>query len=267
LVNRNSGIFAGIFMASILLGGCNQGAQAPASNNGVTEYTAILASIEAMRRDVRDMRGDIAGLKQEVGALKTVAPAQAAAAPSGPNVSEVQLGGDSPVLGADSAKVAIVEFTDYECPFCVRFDRQVLPRLKSSYLDSGKVKLITRDMPLEFHTHAASAALAAHCANTQGGYAAMRTGIFSNSQSLGMDLYRKLATDNKLDVKALEKCMQDPALADKIRKDAGYASTLGVTGTPTFFIGKLEGDKVVDVKGLVGALPYESFAAVIDRML
>lgn len=261
---------AGILATALFLGACNPGTNASVSSNGVSEYTAILASIEAMRRDVRDLRSDIAVLRQDVNSIK-MAPAPAAAAapsaPKAPAVHEVLLDDDDPVVGAEGAGLAIVEFSDYECPFCVRFNQQTLPRLKQNYIDTGKVRFITRDMPLVFHSNATSAALAANCAAAQGAYEAMRAGIYANTQSLGQDLYRKIAGDSKLDMTALERCMQDSASAEEIRKDASYAASLGITGTPTFYIGRVDGNKLVDVKGLVGALPYESFAAVIDPML
>jgi protein-disulfide isomerase len=262
--------FIGMLGMAVALSACDRDRDNPPPNNGVSEYTAILAGIDAMRREMHEMRGDIAALKQDIDKLRTQPPPAQAAAPAAPpvpRVSELQLDNDDPAIGSKDAGLAIVEFTDYECPFCTRFDQQTLPRLKASYIDTGKVRLITRDMPLVFHSNAAGAALAANCAAEQNGYQAMRTGLFSNTQSLGQALFRKLATDNKLDVAALETCMQDPARADEIRKDARYAASLGVTGTPTFFIGRVKGDKVVDVKSLVGALPFESFATVIDSML
>lgn len=249
---------------------CDGGPNGPTPTGGVTEYTAILAGIEAMRREMHELRGDLTVLKQDIDRLRTApAPAQAAApaAPPALQAKEIRLDDDDPAIGTADAGLAIVEFSDYECPFCVRFNQQTLPRLKASYIDTGKVRLITRDMPLGFHANAAGAALAANCAADQHAYEAMRAGIFANTQSLGQALYQKLATDNHLDVAALENCMQDTARLEELRKDAGYAASLGITGTPTFFIGRLEGDRVVDARSLVGAQPFESFAAVIDSML
>ncbi len=253
----------------LLLVGCSV---APRTESGghVTEYTAILATLEAARREIRDLSGDVAELRKEIAGVRagTGAVAQVPpAAPPAPVVTEVRLARTSVVLGSASAKLAIVEFTDYECPFCDRFNKSVLPQLKSNYIDKGTVKIISRNFPLAFHANARGAALAATCAADQGAYEAMRAGLFASHQALSPALYTKLAGDSRLDMTRFELCIKDAANAQRIQDDVDYAGSLGVSGTPSFFIGRIQGDKLVDVVPLVGALPYESFSAAIDPML
>jgi protein-disulfide isomerase len=266
-----SGLMGMLLVATIgvLLAGCSVAPQAE-SGGKVTEYTAILATLEASRREIRELSGDIAELRKEIAGIRsgTGVVAQAPApAPLPPAVTEVRLTKTSAVLGSASAQLAIVEFTDYECPFCERFNTSVLPLLKSNYLDKGTVKIISRNFPLAFHANARGAALAATCAAEQGAYAAMRAGLFAAHQALRPELYTKLAGDSGLDMTRFAACTNDAANARRIQDDFDYASSLGVSGTPSFFIGRIAGDKLVDVVPLVGALPYESFAAAIDSML
>jgi len=253
----------------LLLAGCTVTPRA-AAGGSVTEYTAILATLEATRREIRDLSGDVAELRKEIAGVRAGSGAVAQAppaAPPAPVVTEVRLARTSVVLGSANAKLAIVEFTDYECPFCDRFNKSVLPQLKSNYIDKGTVKIISRNFPLAFHANARGAALAATCAADQGAYEAMRAGLFASHQALSPALYTKLAGDSGLDMTRFELCIKDAANAQRIQDDIDYAGSLGVSGTPSFFIGRVEGDKLVGVVPLVGALPYESFAAVIDRLL
>lgn len=254
---------------------CDREPPAPAAERGgITEYTALLANMEAVRRDVHELSTAVAMLRQEVARLDTVAPSAPAPAAAPAPVAEpalvvdtMALDTDDPVLGSDEAGIAIVEFSDYECPFCARFNRGTLPELVRDYIDTGKVRLITRDLPLAFHPNAVDAALAVNCAGEQGAYEAVRAGVFDNQQTLGDALYRRLAEENGLDVAALETCMQDGARLVEIEKDAADAAALGITGTPSFLIGRLEGDRLVDIDTLVGARPYAAFAELIDAKL
>lgn len=170
-------------------------------------------------------------------------------------------------MGSDSATVAIVEFSDYQCPFCARFHSQAFPQLKTDYIDTGKVKLIARDYPLGFHTKAKEAAIAANCAADQGAYEKMRDGLYAGQSKLGPELYKQLAGDLKLDIGKFETCLALPANAQEVDDDMAYGETIGVTGTPSFFIGKIDGDQIVDARNLKGAQSAQAFTQVIDTML
>ncbi len=97
--------------------------------------------------------------------------------------------GKSPVLGDKNAKVTIIEFSDYECPFCGRHYQQTYPQIKKNYIDTGKVKMSFKDFPLSFHQSAQKAAEAARCAGDQGKYWEMHDKLYSNQESLGVDNY------------------------------------------------------------------------------
>jgi protein-disulfide isomerase len=166
---------------------------------------------------------------------------------------------DDAVKGDKSAKVTIVEFSDYQCPYCARFWSDTLPQIQKEYIDTGKVKLVFRDFPLEsIHPNALPAAIAAECVKEKGGdkaYYQYHDKLFANSQSL---------TDANLKswAKALgyniDSCLDSKKYQDEVRKDAKDGSSYGVQGTPAFFVnGKL----------LSGAQPFSAFKAAIDAEL
>lgn len=192
--------------------------------------------------------------------------------PAGPVKVSVD---DDPVLGDKNAKVTLIEFSDYECPFCKRHFEQVYPSIKKDYIDTGKVKLVYRDYPLPFHDPMATfEAGAANCAREQGGdsvYFKFHDEIFtktkSNGNGLTKDAVYQIASDlglNQVNVKA---CADSEKYADEIKKDVTDGGSAGVSGTPAFFIGKSNSSGTIDGTILVGAQPYENFKALIDAEL
>ena len=174
-----------------------------------------------------------------------------------------------PFKGAPNARVAIVEFSDYQCPFCARFERDTYPQLIKDYVDTGKVKYVWRDLPLEsIHPNAFRAAEAAHCAGEQGRFWEMHDVLFTNSTNLGADALPKHAETANLNTASFQQCLASGRHAAAIRQDMTDAGTLGVTATPSFLIGVVQPNGTVKVtKKLVGAQPYSEFKAAIDNEL
>lgn len=172
------------------------------------------------------------------------------------------------VLGKSDAPLTMVEFTDYQCPFCGRFEATTFPEIKKNFIDTGKMRLIVRDLPLEgLHPFAMKAAQAAHCASDQGKFWEMKDLLFKNQNKLDADSLAGYATkDLGLDADAFKKCMSDGKHLKEIGAEARYAQSLGITGTPTFIVGKTAGD-TVEGRVIVGAVPYDNFAAVINEAL
>lgn len=172
------------------------------------------------------------------------------------------------VLGKSDAPVTMVEFTDYQCPFCGRFEATTFPEIKKNYIDTGKLRLIVRDLPLEgLHPYAMKAAQAAHCAADQGKFWEMHDVLFKNQNKLDAgSLYGYATKDLGLNGSKFKKCMADGKHLKSIATEVSYAQSLGITGTPTFIIGKTTGD-TVEGRLVVGALPYANFAAVINDTL
>ena len=189
------------------------------------------------------------------GATGNVVAAPGAAAPS---VDAAKLPETDYVLGKKDAPVTMVEFSDYQCPFCGRLHAQVFPTLKSKYIDTGKVKYVFRDFPLSFHPEAEPAAIAANCAGEQGKYYEYSQKLFDNQASLGSGVYKQLASEVKLDTAKWETCLKDPKQKAEIAKDMQDGVAVGVQGTPATFInGQL----------ISGAQPLAAFEQAIEAEL
>ena len=215
---------------------------------------AILAELKAIR-----------ALLEKQAENNVPAAAAPAAAPVQPRVTLPDAEGHA-ALGARDAPVTIIEFTDLQCPYCARFSAQTFPELQKKYIDTGKVRFVTRDLPLVFHAQAVPAAVAARCAGDQGKYWEYRERLFAVQQDLGGAAYSKLAADMKLDAQAFAACRAAPGNKAAAEADRTAANALGITGTPTFLVGTVTngtftGDRVT------GAQPLSAFEAKIEPLL
>ena len=182
---------------------------------------------------------------------------------------------DDPVLGDKNTPVTIIEFSDYECPFCKRHFDETLPQLIKNYVDTGKVKIVYRDFPLSFHDPMATKeAVAANCAREQGGdkkYFEFHDEIFKRTISNGNGLNDKkiqtIAKELGLNTGKFTTCLADPAQTDEVKKDIADGTAAGASGTPTFVIGKTTSNGEIDGNLVVGAQPYAAFQAIIDPLL
>lgn len=178
---------------------------------------------------------------------------------------------DDPIFGNPNAPITIIEFSDFECPFCARFHIQTLPSLFEEYIDQGKVKLVFRDFPIQsIHQNALPAAVAANCANDQGKFKEMHDIIFENQNEWNkqetvdaLSTFSQYATSMQLDQESFESCLTSGKHIPEIKKDLDDGRDYGVSGTPGFFIGN---DEIGYVE-LKGAQPFESFKKVIDAQL
>lgn len=181
---------------------------------------------------------------------------------------------DAPLIGDENAPVTMVEFSDYECPFCKQYFTQTYPQLKKDYIDTGKMKVVFRNLPLSFHQNAHKEAEAALCARDQGGDAAywkFHDEVFTKTTSNGLGLalteLPNIATSVGIDGTVLQKCMDDGKFTKVVDDDLAYSATVGATATPTFFIGKSDSSGTIMGTPLIGAQPYSTFKATIDALL
>ncbi|MBD3584309.1 thioredoxin domain-containing protein [Salinimonas sp. HHU 13199] len=228
-----------------------------------------------------NLEEELSGLRQEVSALKeqlaTIASQvqdihNIAIESQRPNYRTVSTqkdfagNGNLAQLGDTTAQLAIVEFSDYQCPYCKHFVDTTFSRLKNDFIDKGKVIYITRDFPLSFHKKAKGAAVAANCSLQQDAYWPMRKQLFSNMKKLGEELYRTSAQQLSLDMTKFSECLEDQSVLAKVEQDIEYGTSLGIRGTPSFLIGKVEGNDLVTPKLLVGAQSYETLAALLNEL-
>jgi protein-disulfide isomerase len=163
---------------------------------------------------------------------------------------------NSYAIGPADAPITIVEFSDYECPFCRRWHNEVYEPLLAAY--PGKIRLVYRNLPLtSIHPDALAAAEAAMCAGEQDAYWSYHEKLFS-SESLGKAVYVQYAQDLSLNMKTFNACLSAHKYQRAIESDSDFAINLGVSSTPTFFINGL---------AVVGAQPLDVFKEVIDKEL
>jgi protein-disulfide isomerase len=170
--------------------------------------------------------------------------------------TNVDVAATDPALGAATAPVTIVEFSDFQCPFCQRAS-PTLKRLRETYGD--KVRVVWKDFPLtQIHPQAFKAAEAGHCAAEQGKFWEFHDRMFSNQQALQPDALKKYAADMGLDAAKFNACMDASKYAERVRDGVAAGTRLGVNSTPTLY---------VNGRMLQGAQPYETFAAIVDEEL
>ena len=169
------------------------------------------------------------------------------------------------MLGSKEAPLTIVEFTDYQCPFCQRFHTTSFVELKKNYIDTGKVRFYSRDMPLDFHPNAMRAAEAARCASDQGQFWRLRDVMGANPNKLDMDSLVADVTNLKMDVKAFRACVESEKYKSAVQTDVMEAMKIGANGTPTFVVGKSTPNGV-DGELMVGAQPYPMFDQKLQEL-
>jgi protein-disulfide isomerase len=199
-------------------------------------------------------------------ALAAIASGTAARAADADEVVRMPLDALEQSRGRADAPITVVEFTDYQCPYCRRFQAQTWPRLKRDYVDTGKVRFIVRDLPLQFHSDARPAAAAAHCAGEQGGFWPMHEALLASDMKLDRDSLLKQAHALRLDVSRFRACLGDNKYAAAIARNTAQATALGLHGTPSFIIGKVAHGELAGER-LSGALPYQDFADAINWWL
>jgi protein-disulfide isomerase len=174
---------------------------------------------------------------------------------------------DDPVLGEASARVTIIEFGDYQCPVCRLFWKETLPRIRKEYIETGKVKLVFRDLPLAGHPMAVPAAMAAECAEDQGRFWEYHDKVYREQDrraregevaEFRVNDLKRWAADIKLDPAAFGACLDSGTYKQEVAADYAAATGVGLNGTPVFF---------VNGRALLGAHPFATFQKVIEEEL
>lgn len=203
--------------------------------------------------------------------LEQGARPQVAAAPAAEERTELSLRGidGGAVKGDPEAPLVLVEYTDYQCPFCGRHSTNTVPSLASEYVDTGKLRYVLRDMPLEsIHPQAFKAAEAARCAGDQGKYWEMHDSLFQNQRALGELQLKHYAKGLGLDMTAFEACLDEGRHTDAVRADIAEGEAAGISGTPSFFLAvESEGGALKTLQKIRGAQSYSAFKQAIDAAL
>lgn len=168
---------------------------------------------------------------------------------------------DDPVLGDPNAPVTIIEFSDFECPYCARHFQTVYPEIMKQYVDTGKVKYVFRDFPLSFHPNAFPASVAANCARDQGDdkiFYAYHDKLYANQEALTRDNFITYAAESGLDTGVFTTCLDSGKFDEEIQNDVKDGTKYGISGTPAFF---------VNGWFIKGAFPFATFQQLIEQEL
>lgn len=222
----------------------------------------------AMRADLEHIRADQDLIKSQLAQILRML-SQRSAQPRAPTARPVRASvGDAPSLGRADAPVTIVEFSDYQCPFCQRFYNTTLAALKKDYIDAGKVRYVFRDYPLEqLHSHARKAAEAAHCAGEQGKYWQMHDALFQNQGALELPQLAERARSLGLDGATFDTCLASGRNAARVDRGLAEGAAAGVEGTPGFVIGRTKTGDTVEGTPIRGAQSLETFRQIIEQLL
>lgn len=245
----------------------NSPAKNSATPKSVNAGAVTINMPEGMTKDQADeMLKELKAIHQLLANQQTAAarPSQPAAPVSDKVQMSVAPGWYS--LGRDDAPVTMVEFADYQCPFCRKYHAETFAELKKNYIDTGKLRYVSRDLPLEFHPNAPGAAVAARCAGEQKKFWEMRELMVANSADLTNDSLLKYGETINLNMTEFRSCISDKKYVDAVKKDMADAGTLGISGTPSFVIGKTDKNQISGVR-IVGALPYSVFETAIKNQL
>lgn len=220
---------------------------------------------EDLRKEIDALKQTLTAIQKDIQEIKALLQGRQAAPPALNVVLDL---GDNPVKGEPTARLTLVEFSDYQCPYCGRYVRETFPRIEKEYIDTGKLRYVLLDLPLEsIHKLAFRAAEAAQCAGEQGKYWEMHGELFGNQAKL--EPWGARAQAIGLDIARFEECMNLGKFATAIRRDMAEAQKAGVTGTPSFVLAVPEagGTRVRTLRQLRGAQTFASFKAQIDGLL
>ena len=236
------------------------------------DASANAAEVQALQSQLRALAAGQLAMQKQLEELRTIAArgAAPAAPPAVAVVNQVIDIGNAQARGDASARVALVEFSDFECPFCGRFTTDTLPQLLREYVETGKVRYVFRNYPLEsIHPDAFRAAVAAECAGEQQRFWVLHDELFAHQNALTPDGILIDARTAGLDLPRFQQCEASAAAAARVRADESQAGEVGANSTPTMFVGTVtsDGSKVRALRMIRGAQPYAMFKAAIDGVL
>jgi protein-disulfide isomerase len=222
--------------------------------------------LAALRKDIEALKTRQQAVEQQ---LNQLLAALTQARDPQPQEAPISIAG-APSRGKPDAKVTMIEFSDFQCPYCGRHYRETMPKIDKEYIQTGKVRYVFRDFPIDsLHPQSPKGHEAANCANDQGRYWQMWDALFSNAKQMSRDDLVARAKNIGLDVARFTQCLDSGKYTGKVNASIEEAVNLGASGTPIVFFGLTEpgSDTVKAVRVLRGAYPYDRFKATIDALL
>jgi protein-disulfide isomerase len=173
------------------------------------------------------------------------------------------------VKGSANARVVLIEYSDFGCPFCGRHAQTAFLDIQREFVESGLVRYVFRHLPLEqLHPSAKKAAEAAECAHEQGKFWEMHDRLFANQKSFTVDKLIDHASAEQLDLARFRSCLVGGQMATTVSEHVAEARRLGITGTPSFLIGEIQPDGTVHIiRKLAGAEPFQVFRTALNNLV
>src|SRR6266404_1301925 len=228
--------------------------------------------LKALNQRINNLEEGQRNIERSLNEIKQLLLVKIAAVPTPTRPTSIALG-DSPVRGDKNALVVLLDFSDYQCPFCGRFVRETMPLIDHDYVQSGKIKYVFRDFPLEsIHPLAFKAAEAARCAGEQNRFWEMHDRLYQNQNALDLGSLPFYAQALGLNVDQFAQCLNSDKYLSSIRTDISDATSAGIQGTPNFVIGLVDhknpNAQTIRVwQQIVGAQPYASYKAALDSAI
>lgn len=227
------------------------------------------ATTDDLKKEIGALQHAVQGIEQQLREIKGMLAAPTGTPGQPPSmVGKVVDISDGRLRGDPNAKLTLVEFSDYQCGFCAQYLRKTYPQIETEYIKTGKLRVISLDMPLQqIHASAFKAAEAARCGGEQGKYWEMHDRLFLKQEAL--EPWSSHAEALGLDVGKFNECLSSGKFAASIRSNMAEAQKAGVSGTPSFLLALTDpnSSKVRVVGSLVGAQPFAAFKAQIDGLL
>jgi protein-disulfide isomerase len=237
------------------------GATLPARAQGITAKQA-----DELLQQNREVLNELRQIHQLMERQQTGQARPAAAAPPPDDKVRVEIKSGAYSIGRADAPLTMVEYSDYQCPFCRQFHIATFEEIKKNYIDTGKLRYVSRDFPLDMHENAPHAAMAARCAADQGKFWEMRHVMIVNASQLQPQNITAYATDLQLDVEKFNACVTSGKYRAEVDQNMAEGRAAGVSGTPSFVLGRTDKD-VVDGVRIVGAQPYNAFDSRLKELL
>ena len=231
------------------------------------DVSALKIEIEALKQGQKAIQKNLNDIKA---LLKALATRNVRKSPPPFKPADIAIDG-SPVLGNADAPVTIVEFTDYQCPYCRRHANGAFAQIKKDYVETGKVRYVVRQFPLKaIHPKAVKASEASLCAGDQDQYWEMHHRIFNKTKSFSQEEWVRHAEALSLDMDTFNDCLKSGQKTPKVEQDLKEGTALGMRGTPGFFFGRTDPNdpnKFKAVEFIRGAFGFPKFKQAIDKLL
>ncbi len=226
--------------------------------------------LPTLRKEIQTLKEGQLAIQEDLQAIKELLTARQRPRSNVQDVAFTVNVAKDPIKGSADAQITLIEFTDYQCPYCARHTKTVLPQLTKEYIDTGKIRYVLRDFPLtSIHKNAAKAHEAAHCAGEQGKYWEMHDQLFAHPKDLQANKLADHAESASVtDVPTFQACLDSGKYEAQRKASVAEGTKVGVRGTPSFLLGLTEANGTVKATKLIrGAQPYPIFQQQINSLL